>query len=101
MRFNIKDDLRRCLHQKGLMQQLEATLVCRRGGEVISGILGPRKAAAGVRIEKYVRKTRTLEVVIRDSGCIQGLRTNNSQVIHKINGLLGEPCVERIRYRIE
>lgn len=100
MKFNIKDDLRRCIHQKGLMQQLEATMVCRRGWEVIVSLLGSKRAA-GIRIEKYLGKTRTLEVVIRDSACIQGLRMNNAQVINKINEMIGECCVEKIRYRVE
>ena len=90
----VKDILPKVLNQKGLKRQAESGLICEKWDEVVKNHF-PEDFCNQTKVISF--KNGELKVAVLNSSVGQELQLHSSDLVKKLNNLLGDKAVKRIR----
>ncbi|MBD3299811.1 MAG: DUF721 domain-containing protein [Candidatus Moranbacteria bacterium] len=96
--FGIGNDIRRIMVRKGLLDQVEAFMVCRYGQEAIEKLC--KNKFYRPEVVKFLKNTGTLEVRLKNFSVGQAIRNKNREILFRINEKMGGEFVQKIRFRM-
>jgi hypothetical protein len=99
--FSINQDIRKSMARFGLLEQIEATQVCRYCQDFILNICNQSRNSFDIpRVTKYLKNSQTIEIELKNIIIGQKIRSNSSQILKEINAKMGGCYVEKIRYKM-